>query len=125
MIAESGDSTEAEKAMAIAIANIEHQATAADQNKLNAIIADDDTPTELRDLASIVLSLSQFPSAADKAKFEKLFLTLWFFDLGRRIGLRLGEGKYAGNTDSGSRVGLGKINTCYGAVRLNQEGNEE
>ena len=71
-IVESGDSSQAEIAVATAIANIAHKANAADKEKLNAIVADESTSSQLRDLASVVLTINHKPSASDIAKLEMI-----------------------------------------------------
>ena len=55
-----------------AIANIEHKASAADQEKLSAIVADESESAQLRDVASVVLSLNHMPSESDVAKLAKI-----------------------------------------------------
>ena len=57
------ESEDTVKAIASAIANIAHKVTDADKATLNAIIADGDTPAELRELAAVLISFSHMPSA--------------------------------------------------------------
>jgi hypothetical protein len=68
----SGDSSEAEVAIASAISNIAHQANASDRENLSAIAADESVSSELRDLATAVLNVNHKASAADIAKLEMI-----------------------------------------------------
>ena len=69
-ILESGDSSDAEKGIAMAIANIQHKVTAADKEKLSAIAADEHASGSLRELAAIVGGTNHMPSAADITKLQ-------------------------------------------------------
>ena len=71
-IANSSDSSEAEIAIATAIANIKHQATDVDKEKLNAIVADESSSAEVRNLATVVLNANHMPSASDIAMLEEI-----------------------------------------------------
>lgn len=71
-IANSGDNSEAEIAIATAITNIKHQASDADKEKLNAIVADESSSAEVRDLATVVLNTNHVPSASDIAMLEEI-----------------------------------------------------
>lgn len=66
------DSSDAVKTVANAIANISHKVTAADKDKLDALIGDDDNPEGLRTLAGIVGSLNHMPGADAIASLESL-----------------------------------------------------
>ena len=57
-IINSSQSSQAEIAVATAIANIEHKVTSTDKEKVKVNITDESTPAELRELASIVIKIN-------------------------------------------------------------------
>ena len=67
-----GDASEAEKAVARAIAGIQHTVSADDKAVLDAIAADEGQPEGLRSLAGIVAGLSHMPGADAKAALAGL-----------------------------------------------------
>jgi len=71
-IVENSDSSDAEKGIAMAIANIQHKVTAADKEKLTAIAADEHASGALRKLAAIVGGTNHMPSAADIEKLQEI-----------------------------------------------------
>jgi hypothetical protein len=68
----AGDGSGSVKAVASAIAGISHKVGAADKAALEAIAANDAEPTELRELASIVVSINHMPSAEAKTALAAL-----------------------------------------------------
>jgi len=68
----NGDGSAEEKAVASAIAGIQHKVTASDQTALQAIAADEKQPADLRELASIVAGINHVPGADAKAELAKL-----------------------------------------------------
>ena len=71
-ITHSDDSNESEIAVATAISNIKHKVSAGDKEKLNSIIEDESTPTELRTVASVLISINHTPTKSDKEQLKKI-----------------------------------------------------
>ena len=67
-----GKASDAEKALATAMINLQHAATAADKKKLNALIADKNTADPVRALAKVIVNLNHQPSGADKKVLKDL-----------------------------------------------------
>ena len=68
----AGDGSDSVKAVANAIAGINHKVSADDKATLEAIAADDSQPADLRELAGIVAGVNHMPGADAKAKLAEL-----------------------------------------------------
>lgn len=71
-IIESDDSSEEEAAIAMALANLEHQVRAVDAERLADIVDDDFSDDSARKLAGVLLNINHGPSDNDKVVLAAL-----------------------------------------------------
>ena len=71
-IAADMGNTRQERAIATAIANLEHKVTAGDAETLRQVAGDMSAPAEVRDLAGIVLGINHKPGNEEKKRLEMM-----------------------------------------------------